>query len=85
MVSGWKIVRRDSVINAEKVVARIERKGAGLSQFPRSGRRVPEFPGEPLLEIICLKRRIIYTIDGKTVNILAVIDGRRMLDRINVD
>jgi len=80
---GFEIVRRDSVINAEKVVARIERKVAGLAQFPRAGRHVPEFPDEPFLEVICLKRRIIYEIHGQTVHILAVIDGRRILDRLD--
>ena len=76
---GLDIVRLDSVINAEKVISKIEKKVASLSSFPESGRMVPEFPGENLREVFVVKKRIIYEIIGKSVNIVAIHDGRKVL------
>ncbi len=50
-----------------------------LARFPRSGRKVPEFDGENIRELIAYSYRIIYTIEPEEVTIAAVIHGKRML------
>ena len=75
---GLDKVRLDSVINTEKVISKIEKKVASLSSFPVSGRMVPEFPGVNLREVFVVKKRIIYEIIGKSVNIIAIHDGHKV-------
>ena len=44
-----------------------------LETFPRLGRVVPEFESEDLRELIFESYRIVYTIDGDTVTVHAVL------------
>jgi toxin ParE1/3/4 len=50
-----------------------------LSDFPMSGRKVPEFDEENIRELIAYSYRIIYAVEKDEVIIAAVIHGRRML------
>jgi len=50
-----------------------------LDQFPRSGRKVPEFDDENIRELIAYSYRIIYLVEESEVLIAAVIHGSRML------
>lgn len=69
--------------NAERVLDRIEETASRLALFPGRGRIVPELRGQGILiyrELVCRPWRIIYRIEGKSVWIMAVIDGRRNLE-----
>ncbi len=61
----------------EKIVASVER----LSEFPESGRPLPEFVHLPYREVIVDPYRVIYRYDpfvGQLI-IVAVVHGRRLL------
>jgi toxin ParE1/3/4 len=47
-----KFVAQDDVNAAIKLVDRLVQRGEGLTRFPNSGRRVPEFPDTPLREVV---------------------------------
>ncbi len=61
----------------EKIVASVER----LSDFPESGRTLPEFVHLPYRELIVDPYRIIYRYDSVSsqLMIVAVVHGRRLL------
>jgi len=64
---------------ASAVVGEILLAGRRLAQFPRRGRMVPELGDEDCREVFVYEYRVIYLIGGQTVQVLAVIHGRRML------
>lgn len=64
---------------ASIVVSEILAVGRSLMMFPRRGRVVPELGDENCREAFVYEYRIIYRIEGRTVRILTVIHGRRLL------
>lgn len=69
-------------INAEKVITQFGVKADGLQTLPERGRIVPELRKIGVLaylELIHKPWRMIYTIRGKEVWIMAVVDARREL------
>ena len=72
-------IASDSPSYASAVVRRIITSTRTLSDFPMSGRKVPEFDEESIRELIAYSYRIIYAVDKDEVIIAAVIHGRRML------
>lgn len=50
-----------------------------LAEFPRSGRRVPEYGKEELREFLYESYRIVYRIRGSGVEVAAVVHGARLL------
>lgn len=74
-------VARDSPTNAQSLIDRIVRAAQPLVDFTNFGRRVPEWHGEPpLREVLTTRHRIIYLVESDRIAIVAVIDGRRLLD-----
>ena len=67
---------------AKKLVKKIKTKVSRLSQFPNSGRIVPEYPASGLREVIVDDHRIIYRVlpHHSTVQILTVRHGARSLN-----
>jgi toxin ParE1/3/4 len=57
----------DSPAYARSVVKSIIEQTRTLTQFPRSGRKVPEFDDENIRELIAYSYRIIYRLDGDEV------------------
>ena len=49
-----------------------------LQRFPRSGRRLPEFPDLPFREVIVAPYRFFYHAEGNTVWIVAVWHGAQL-------
>ena len=73
----------DSIENATRILGKIEQMASRLSLFPFRGRIVPELKENDVLtyhEIIYSQWRIVYRIEGPTVWVMAVIDGRRNLE-----
>lgn len=62
-------------IFAQKVHATIE----NLTNFPNSGRMVPEYQREDIREHIMQNYRIVYRVKPKAVEIVAIVHGARLL------
>ena len=73
---------------AERSLAAIERASSRLTGFPKRGRIVPELKEQGIAlyrEMILPPWRIIYRSEGRSVLVLAVIDGRRNLEDLLLD
>ena len=69
----------------EKTISEFEKNVLSLKDFPKSGRIVPELAKqgiENFRELIQGYYRIIYEISNDTVNVHAIIDGRRDFEDI---
>lgn len=78
-------IARDSAINAEKVLERLERRIATLTTMPERGRVVPELQWHGITtvrEIFEKPWRILYQLRARQVVIVAVYDGRRHLNDV---
>jgi len=73
-------ISRDSVYYAQQVVERIIKTGESVNLYPRSGTMVPELGEACYREKFVYSYRLIYEIGSNTVNILAVIHGKRLLE-----
>ena len=69
----------DSPVYAKAVVKRIVSVTRTLSNFPMSGRTVPEFQDSQIREVFAYSYRVIYTLYKEDVLIVAVIHGKREL------
>lgn len=49
------------------------------TQFPRAGRKVPEYDDEDVREVIVYSDRVIYRLTDNDIVIAAIIHGKRML------
>ncbi|WP_254567575.1 type II toxin-antitoxin system RelE/ParE family toxin [Oscillatoria sp. HE19RPO] len=73
-------IARDSRSYAAAIVQKMLDLTRNLSNFPFSGRIVPEFEDEMIREKIAYSYRIIYRVQDETVTIAAVIHGKRLLE-----
>jgi plasmid stabilization system protein ParE len=73
-------IAADSAAYAAAVVKTILHTARSLSQFPRSGRVVPEIADENIRVWFAYSYRVIYRIDEESITIAAVVHGRRLLD-----
>ncbi|MHC5743254.1 MAG: type II toxin-antitoxin system RelE/ParE family toxin [Nostoc sp.] len=78
-------ISRDSTAYTAAVVQRIIDVTRHLSNFPFSGRIVPEFGDDNIREKFVYSYRVIYRIQGDTLTIAAVIHGKRLLEKLNAD
>lgn len=65
---------------AERIVVRLKRKADSLKTLPSRGRVVPELALQGVhehREMIYHPWRIVYQLRGRSVRVVAVIDGRR--------
>jgi plasmid stabilization system protein ParE len=62
------------------VVKTILNTARNLSNFPHSGRLVPEIADESIREWFAYSYRVIYRIEEEGITIAAVVHGRRLLD-----
>ena len=67
----------DSPAYASNVVKKILSQVRTLAQFPRAGRKVPEFDDEHVRELIVYSYRVIYRLQENEVVIAAIIHGKR--------
>ncbi len=75
----------DSPQAAIRVCERLERRAAALERVPFRGRVVPELARlgiDRWRELIESPHRIVYEVSGRTVHVMAVLDGRRKLDEL---
>ncbi len=72
-------IAADSPAYAGIVVKKVMNQAKMLAQFPRSGRKVPEFDKDDIRELIVYSYRIIYRVQDDAIVIAAVIHGKRIL------
>jgi len=72
-------IAADSPAYAGIVLKKIVDKARILAQFPRAGRKVPEFDDEDIREVVVYSYRVIYRIVADEVVVAAVIHGKRIL------
>lgn len=75
-------ISRDSADEALRVLARLQLRAQRLAALTLRGRIVPELQVEGIAiyrELIERPWRIIYRLEGESVLVLAVLDGRRDL------
>ena len=70
-------ISRDSRFYAEKVSLEIVEKSEKLGFFPEAGRIVPEIGDSNIREIFVYSYRLIYEIFPNSIEILALIHGKR--------
>lgn len=58
-------IAADSPAYASNVVKKVLSQVRILAQFPRAGRKVPEFDDEKVRELIVYSYRVIYRLQGK--------------------
>jgi addiction module RelE/StbE family toxin len=78
-------IAEDSPPDAERVLRRLEQRAATLESTPARGRLVPElrrFGMRTWRELVVRPYRLVYRIEGDTVTVLAVLDGRRDLEDV---
>lgn len=78
-------VAADSPANAERVLLKIEKRAASLADSPERGRVVPElsrFGMRAWRELVVRPYRLIYRIDGSSVLVLVIFDGRRDIEDV---
>ena len=72
-------IAQDSPAYAATVVKTIVNQVKTLANFPRAGRKVPEFDDESIREVFAYSYRIIYRLQQDEILIAAVIHGKRIL------
>jgi len=63
----------------KKTMDDLTRRSEQLADFPKMGRKVPEYEAEDIREIFEGDYRIIYRIKPRQLDVLAVIHGSRLL------
>jgi toxin ParE1/3/4 len=61
------------------MVDRITRRSIQISQFPLSGRKVPEYDMGQIREVLEADYRIIYYIKSDGIDVLAVFHGSQSI------
>jgi toxin ParE1/3/4 len=79
LIGIYDYIARDSPFYAQRMVDRLTRRSQQISDFPRSGRMVPEYEMPDIREVIEKPYRIIYRVKVDQIDILAVIHGARLL------
>jgi toxin ParE1/3/4 len=75
-------ISRDSISYAAAVVKQILDSTRNLTDFPLSGRVVPELENQNIREVFAYSYRIVYLVGDQTITIIAVIHGKRLLGSV---
>ncbi|CAN5643562.1 type II toxin-antitoxin system mRNA interferase toxin, RelE/StbE family [soil metagenome] len=73
--SIYEYVAQNSPSYAQRIVDQLTRRAQQISQFPNSGRAVPELDLPQVREVIEGPYRIIYRILPDRIDVLAVLHG----------
>jgi plasmid stabilization system protein ParE len=78
----WNYIKKDSLREAEKFISHIEDQIATLEQFPERCAEVPENEvlGTAYRHLLYGGYRTIFKISKRTVYVLRIIHGSRLLD-----
>jgi plasmid stabilization system protein ParE len=81
----YAYIAQNSPQYAARMVDRLTRRSQQITQFPASGRIVPEFETEQIREVIEGSYRIIYYIKPDQIDVLAVIHGSQQITEDSED
>jgi toxin ParE1/3/4 len=70
-----KYIARDDLAAAERLLDRFIERVESLSELPRQGRRMPEYPN--VRELVVGRYRIVYRI-RVSIEVLTVFEGHRL-------
>ncbi|QSQ25115.1 type II toxin-antitoxin system RelE/ParE family toxin [Pyxidicoccus parkwayensis] len=74
-------IAHDNPKAAEAWVAELAATVESIAGLPHSGRVVPELGREGIREVLRRTYRIVYRVRSRTVEVLTVFEGRRLLPR----
>lgn len=74
-----RTIAKDSPSYATSLVAKVEKAGNSLVQFPERGRVVSDYDEESLRELFVGRYRLIYRVRARTVAIVAFVHSARDL------
>jgi addiction module RelE/StbE family toxin len=83
-----RIAHRIAVDNPEAArrwVHKLEERARLAGRSPRLGRKVPEVDREDIREAIVGNYRIVYVVQAKTVDILTIFEGHRLLPDLDIE
>jgi len=72
-------IRKDSPYHAHQFVEKVFERVDKLGDFPKSGRKIPEYDHPDWREVMMGDYRIMYLLDANTLLVLAVLHGSRDL------
>ena len=75
-----QFIAKDSPQYARLFVSDVFQAVERLSEFPQSGRIVPEFNDPVVREVILGNYRLVYRLKAKLIEMLTVYHGARLLD-----
>ena len=76
-------IARDSEHYARSVVSEIVSVSRSIGEFPHTGRKVSEVVDENVRERFVYSYRLIYRIEPKSILIIGVIHGKRLLENVS--
>ena len=79
LVDIYDFISKDSKYYARRMVDRITKRSEQIAFEPLSGRIVPEYQDSNVREIFEGPYRIIYLVLKRSIDVLAVIHGARLL------
>jgi toxin ParE1/3/4 len=74
-------IAKDSPKRAEKFIHQIIECGESIPLDPEIGRIVPEISNPSIRELIYRNYRVVYRIRKKTIEIITVFEGHRLLKK----
>jgi len=75
-------IERDSLFYAQSVVSQILSVSRKIKEFPLIGRVLPEIGDENIRERFIYSYRLVYKIEQERILIVAVIHGKRLIEKI---
>ncbi|MEN8179214.1 MAG: type II toxin-antitoxin system RelE/ParE family toxin [Pseudomonadota bacterium] len=76
-------IERDSEFYARAVVSKILAVSRKVPEQPLIGRVVPEIGDEDIRERFVYSYRLVYRIQDRTITVVAIIHGKRLLENIS--
>ncbi len=73
-------IEKDSPTYAKSVVSKFFEKAEIVQEFPKLGRKVPEFNDTTVREIFVYSYRLIYKLYDDKILFVAVVHGKRLLE-----
>ena len=80
-----RFIRLDNPAAARAYLAKLQERARKASRYPLAGRIVPEFRREDLREVIEGNYRIVYRVAKRSVDIITIFEGHRLLSPESFD
>ncbi len=81
LLAIYEYIAKDSEHHALRMVDRLTQRSEKIADFPKIGRKVPEYEDEKIREVFEEPYRLIYRILPKQIDVLAVVHGATLLPK----